>query len=50
MAKDIGPIGMLRRGCASGTGATVEKADLEALLPWLEWAFATAKAKLAKAA
>lgn len=31
-------------------GATVETADLEALFPWLEWAFAEAKASLAKAA
>jgi len=26
-------------------GATVETADIEALTPWLDWAFATAKAK-----
>lgn len=31
-------------------GATVETADIEALFPWLEWAFAEAKAALAKAA
>jgi phosphoserine aminotransferase len=31
-------------------GCTVEKADLEALTPWLDWAFAEAKASLAKAA
>jgi phosphoserine aminotransferase len=31
-------------------GATVETADLEALFPWLDWAFAEAKASLAKAA
>jgi phosphoserine aminotransferase len=31
-------------------GATVETADLEALFPWLDWAFADAKASLAKAA
>lgn len=31
-------------------GATVETADLEALFPWLEWAFAEAKASPAKAA
>ena len=30
-------------------GATVESADLEALFPWLDWAFATAKAELAAA-
>ncbi len=31
-------------------GCTVEKADLEALTAWLDWAFAEAKAGLAKAA
>jgi phosphoserine aminotransferase len=31
-------------------GATVEQADVEALTPWLDWAFAEAKASLAKAA
>jgi len=31
-------------------GATVELADVEALTPWIEWAFATAKAALPKAA
>ena len=31
-------------------GATIEAADLAALLPWLNWAFAEAKASLAKAA
>lgn len=29
------------------TGATVERADLEALLPWLEWAFQKTRAGLA---
>jgi phosphoserine aminotransferase len=32
------------------TGATIEAADLEALFPWIEWAFAAAKAALPKAA
>ena len=31
-------------------GCTVERRDLEALTPWLDWAFAEAKASLAKAA
>lgn len=31
-------------------GATVETADIRALLPWLDWAYASAKAELLKAA
>jgi phosphoserine aminotransferase len=32
------------------TGATVEQADLEALTPWLDWAFATVKQNHVQAA
>lgn len=31
-------------------GATVQREDIEALMPWLDWAFASAKAGLRKAA
>lgn len=50
VALDIGAYRDAPSGLRIWAGATIETADMEAVMPWLAWAFATQKATLSRAA
>lgn len=50
VALDIGAYRDAPSGLRIWAGATIETADMQALMPWLSWAFETQKAALSKAA